>query len=230
MTPSRTSIVATRERGITLIMIVLIIGAIFIAAGVALPEITSRIDNQTSRETSDRISDLQEAMTAYTRDLQQLPTSLDHLGRTNGTRAWRGPYVQQIIQGWAGQAGDYRRDNWNRTYRWRRTNRYQGTIISSGPNGRFGDSDDLRIAISVFDVLRSITMDRLDVVNIAISNYNARFGQSAPLWGSAAMIVRQLQLRRFLPRGPVFDRDAFGAPLRTVGRPVTAFSSRNTRR
>lgn len=217
-----------RSRGLALAMIVLMIGVLVVAAGVAFPDIMPRIDARTADETSDRMAGIETAIRSYARDHLAVPASLDELGTPTGRAKWKGPYVERGIEGYAGDEADYRRDNWSREYEWKRHSARRGTLRSTGPNGTSGDADDIVRDIDIGDILEEITLAWLARINVAITNYNQRYGKGRPLAGPPSAIIRLLKNRRLLPSS-TSNTDAFGSSWISVGNPVRSFRSRNAR-
>lgn len=211
--------------GVTLLELVVVMAIIALLAGVAMPGIGSMIRSQREDETAMRMEEINKGTIAYARDHLAVPRVLANLSNSTG-RSWRGPYIQESLKG-TGPDPDFKKDVWGRAFRWRRVNSREGRLTSAGANGRFGDGDDLALTIDIRPVLREITLERMERINTAIRNYNAKHQNTKALTGNASTVLRELKRRRYLPNNSSYDRDAFGDAWLLDGSPVTAAYSRN---
>ena len=212
--------------GLTLLELIVVMAIITILAGVAVPTLSTFIDNKTTDESAERMQVISDSMQSYARDLLALPGSLDDLASSSATN-WRGPYIPKYIQGWAATEPDFRNDNWGRALQWSAGSDNTGTITCAGPNGVMGDDDDLSLEVDIRPLLRELTVDRLRIVNTAIQAYNAQDQGEDPLTGNAEAVVDSLKVGGFLPDTQSWDYDLFGTRFNTDGNPVVGFYSSN---
>lgn len=218
---------ASSKAGLTLLELVVVVAIITVLAGVAIPTLSTYIENQTTDESAERMELLAEAMRHYARDNLRVPDELADLVRPDGSDTWRGPYVTDYIQGWARKDPGYQNDNWGRALDWQAGGRVSGDLRSAGANGVMGDEDDLVLNVDVRPLLREITLERLEVINTAVLAYNSQYQASAPLTGDIDQVVSILVQQGFLPGGQEWTEDAFGDPLQVNGNPVTSVFSPN---
>ena len=206
--------------------LVVVMAVITILASIAVPTISTYIENKTEDESAERMEIIAEAIQAYARDHLVPPPDLDSLQTGSGT-SWRGPYIPQYIQGWAATESDFRNDNWSRPFRWVLTNNVEGTITCAGANGLLDDADDLILQVDIRPLLRELTIEWLKVVNAGVTSYNADFLPGQPLVGDAEMVVTQLQAAGYLSSTQNWAYDAFGSILLTDGSPIASLYSSN---
>ena len=212
-----------KRRGFVALAIVMMVAIIVMAAGVVLPDLSTRINNRTEDETQDRMASLFRSVEAYARDYLAVPPNLEVLKNQDGSPRWQGPYLENSIQGWAGTSADPIADAWGRKFQWEASARSTGTITSWGVDGVSGTEDDLTLTVTIEPLLIEVTLARLQSINTAIGHYPTE--GVIPLQAPATNVVAQLQTQGLLSVGPSWHLDAFGDAFLTIGTPVRSFRS-----
>ena len=111
----------------------------------------------------------------------------------------------------------------------------QWTLRSAGPDRSFGTADDLILDVDVSQERRDLTVDRLDVINLAIRLYNEDWLSPpppqvpAPLSATWSTAYGQLVARGYLSNATEFRTDGWGADFVRTGTsgPVVSVRSVN---
>lgn len=93
-------------------------------------------DDAMMKEARATITSIAAACRAYQVDTGRLPTSLENLVRDSGKGGWRGPYLKTPVQ-------SVPADPWGRMFRYTRKDTPGFSVVSAGPDGEFGTSDDV---------------------------------------------------------------------------------------
>jgi prepilin-type N-terminal cleavage/methylation domain-containing protein len=157
-----------KNRGYTLIELILVIVIIGILASIAVQSLKSSDDNQRFISTVDEMEMLARAVVGderlvsggirtdfgYMGDVGSLPPNLDALVTNPGGYAtWNGPYIRSNF---VENSEDYKRDAWNNPYT------YGGLTISSTGGGssvtkQFANSNSSLISNTIYGIVRDQT-------------------------------------------------------------------------
>lgn len=196
--------------GFTLLELLIVMSLVAILAGVIVPATGSMIRSQGRRATVEEMQLLSEAVQEYYRDTRRFPsTPLDLL--SNAAPGWSGPYLRGTVDDpWSGQSG-YVIDGFGNAYTFS-TSGFELTATSDGPDRANGTPDDLSLVVNMTPMLRAMTLDELEVINTAITQYNAAYLGTSPLPGNYAAALSILESNGYLPVGAGYDEDEFGDP------------------
>jgi general secretion pathway protein G len=138
-TPQRRSGHPT-ARGFTLIELMLVLVILGILAGLVLPKFSGRAEQAKETAAVTQIATFKTALSAYEIDTGSYPREQDGLRalivQPADVRGWRGPYLES----------DVPLDPWGHPYVYQYpSKRYANgfDIISMGPDGQLGTSDDI---------------------------------------------------------------------------------------
>ncbi len=196
--------------GFTLLEIIVVVTVLSILAGVAVPVARKAISNAARKATREELDVLAHAAIEYCRDTNNIPLAIVDLERDprrTDSAGWAGPYVEGAIAASATQSG-YQVDGWSRDYRAVRGTTL--TLTSSGDDATFGTADDIQVVVDFTNVRREKTLEKLKVINQAITLYNATWQATAPLDRRYSRALNQLVARGYLPDRNTFLRDAWG--------------------
>jgi general secretion pathway protein G len=126
----------TRQRGFTLIEILLVMTIIAILAAIVIPKMVGRSEQARQTAAHADLSSIKTALDAYEVDNGFYPKSLQELiQQPNNARNWHGPYLETLPQ-----------DPWGNPYVYSYPGRHNPNgfdIYSVGPDGKGGNDDDI---------------------------------------------------------------------------------------
>jgi len=126
----------TRQRGFTLIEILLVMTIIAILAAIVIPKMVGRSEQARQTAAHADLSSIKTALDAYEVDNGFYPKSLqDLIQQPNNARNWHGPYLETLPQ-----------DPWGNPYVYSYPGRHNPNgfdIYSIGPDGKAGTDDDI---------------------------------------------------------------------------------------
>lgn len=222
------------QAGFTLVEVVVVMLIITILAGVAVPVAGKMFDREATKATRAEMAAFDVAVREYFLDTGALPTTATQLAVDPGVTGWSGPYLSGGIAQGGASATDFDADAWGVAYQ-RQTTGDVWTLTSAGPDRAFGGADDIVIAVDVTRERRQQTVDRLEVINLAIRLYNEDWlsppsPQSPdPLSDTWSIAHGQLVGRGYLANAAEYRYDGWGADfVRTGGAgPVVSVTSVN---
>lgn len=203
--------------GFSLLEIVVVVAILTLIAGVAVPVVAKVVEREARASTRTELDLLAAASLEYLRDTGALPTAAAHLGTNPGVTGWSGPYLGSLGLDAKSGLNAHEVDGWSRVYRFR----IAGSVLSidsAGPDGTFGNADDLLVRADATLVRRERTLATLKVLNQAVLNYNATYQATEPLPANWSQALSRLVLRGYLPSATGLENDAFGSPF--VGVPA----------
>ncbi len=218
--------------GFTLVEMIIVMVIITILAGVAVPVAGQAINREAQKATEAELKGFDEAVRQYFSDTGALPVGASALTTDNAVPGWSGPYMSGAIQDSA--SADFDQDGWGVAY----TQTIVGDVWSLRSGGRdrtMNTADDVVLTVDITPQRREITMERLQVINLAIRLYNEDWQSppppavADPLSTSWPTAFTQLVSRGYLPNSPQYLTDGWGADFQRVGvsGPVVAVSSPN---
>ena len=204
---------ATRERGLSLLEVVLVVAVIAILASAVTPAVVQRILDSRIDATRAEVKALSDAMVGrpgeaagafgFVGDIGRLPQTFTELVQPGGLPAYTTNNVRSVGMGWKGpyvnvgdSPTDYSTDAFDSAY----TGASLGQVRSAGPNGTAGDSDDIVyppnppvITGQVTVVLKTISGGKtvVDPANYDVKLYYASNGAEAVLTDSFGPFVFQ---------------------------------------
>ena len=219
--------------GFTLVELIVVMLIITVLAGVAVPVAGKVFDRKAREATQDELRAFDVAVRAYFLDTGALPTTAANLYVDPGTSGWAGPYLSGGV-GAGASTVDFDEDAWGVAYQ-RSSTGDQWTLRSAGPDRSFGTADDLILDVDVSQERRDLTVDRLDVINLAIRLYNEDWLSPPtpqvpdPLSDTWSTAYGQLVARGYLSNATEFRTDGWGADFVRTGTsgPVVSVRSVN---
>lgn len=128
-------IAATMRAGFTLMEILVAVAIIGILGTVAVQSVTSNIEKAKKTAAADSVKNIAAAITTYYLNNRKMPNDLKDLIKEEGDE-------EAIIPGGEGAL----EDPWGTTYKleWKGSSKKRFAVISAGPDGEFGNDDDIR--------------------------------------------------------------------------------------
>lgn len=122
-----------RQRGFTLVELLLVLVILALIAGLVLPGIIGKAESAKAKSASLQVKQLVQRVDEFYLDTGQVPDSLDDLvNEPGGVNGWNGPYVQKSSLN----------DPWGRPYEFRSPGDHGVfDIFSLGADGRSGGED-----------------------------------------------------------------------------------------
>lgn len=209
---------STQKSGFSLVELIVVMSIIAMLVGVVTPAFGTMVRSKARTDTTNEMQLLANAALDFYGDVGSHPTDVNQLLVSSGT-GWSGPYLSGTTDDpWSGQSG-HRIDGFGTAYRFTRSG-VQLTITSGGADRTLGSADDLVLVADATPLLRKRTLDRLAVVNTAITQYNSIHLATNPLSGTWSVAYSRLVSSGFLPIGGPEQYDAWGTAF--VGDPVGA--------
>ncbi|MBI1379885.1 MAG: prepilin-type N-terminal cleavage/methylation domain-containing protein [Planctomycetaceae bacterium] len=205
----------TDRAGFSLLEIVVVVAILTLIAGVAVPVVAKVVEREARVATRTELDLLARASLEYLRDTSALPTAAANLGIDSGANGWSGPYLGSLGVDTKSGLNAHEVDGWSRPYRFR----IAGSVLSidsAGPDGAFGNGDDLLVRADATLVRRELTLATLKVLNQAVLNYNAVYQATDPLPANWSQALSRLVLRGYLPSATGLENDSFGSPFVAV--------------
>jgi type II secretory pathway pseudopilin PulG len=234
------------QRGFSLLGVIVMLAAICVVAGMALPVVAAGSPRTRVDETRAELRALVPAIQSYFWDCRRLPASFTQL-QANSPResGWKGPYLTPLLSARPGVDLALDRDAWNQAYvvtvtstgaAWTPASTTSSiTITSRGQDRTLRTADDLEQIVDVTYLRSKETADEIRILDNSIAAYNALHLEKAPLPPDLDRIFTALYDARLLPRptGSHVDglkTDGWGSayvPLPGDGSPVTSVTSAN---
>ena len=120
---------AGRQRGFTLVELLLVLVILALIGGLVLPGIIGKAESAKVKAAASQVSRLSMAVESYYLDTGATPESLEQLVDNPGQDGWNGPYVKESSL----------RDPWGRDYEYRMPGEHgEFDIVSLGADGQPG--------------------------------------------------------------------------------------------
>lgn len=199
----------TREQGLTLLELVVVVSIAALLTGITTPVVTMVIDEHRLEVTTDNLNVLAAQIERYYGDTLAIPSTLEALVHNPGVTGWRGPYLEEYYDT-SLRFGD---DAYGRPLQL--TNSGNAiTITSLGIDGALGTADDLLVRANLQTIRRRITRERVDIVNAAILRYlGDRSSEVPPLPFDTDELFGVLVEQGYLDDDPSLIVDGWGDAL-----------------
>jgi general secretion pathway protein G len=170
------------EKGFTLLEVIVVLAIISVFAGIVGTVIGTSLLSTEIDASEDRMAALKEALLSYYADVDDFPAStgnaqadLTDLVTDPGVSGWSGPYISAGFEG-----SDFVNDAWKRPLAYDHTpGSASCTIMSNGPDGVYGNSDDMVMTVNATAVYRRKAeriRQELEVVKVAAQAYSVNNG------------------------------------------------------
>ena len=119
-----------RQRGFTLVELLLVLVILALIAGLVLPGIIGKAESAKAKAASSQISRISMSVESYYLDTGNVPSSLEELvNQPSGTDGWNGPYIKNSLL----------KDPWGKPYRYSSPGEHSDFDIESlGADGQRG--------------------------------------------------------------------------------------------
>ena len=119
-----------RQRGFTLVELLLVLVILALIAGLVLPGIIGKAESAKAKAASSQISRISMSVESYYLDTGNVPSSLEQLvNQPSGTDGWNGPYIKNSLL----------KDPWGKPYRFSAPGEHGDFDIESlGADGQRG--------------------------------------------------------------------------------------------
>ncbi|MFT5734655.1 MAG: general secretion pathway protein G [Planctomycetota bacterium] len=225
-----------RRGGFTLVELVVVMLIVSVMAGVVVPVASKVFDRGARKATSAEMQAVAEAVRLYFLDTVSLPVTASALSTDpGGVLGWSGPYLSGGVGNGSGSATDFDLDGWREPYQVSAAGDVW-SLTSSGPDRTRNTVDDIVIDVDITSERRSVTDERLAVINLAIRLYNEDWLSPPPpvsadplsdIWSTA---FAQLVSRGYLSNAVIYLTDGWGDSFVRIGSsgPVVSVTSLNT--
>lgn len=207
-----------------------------VMAGVVIPVASKLQDREARLATRTEMQSVEEAVRLYFVDTGVLPAAASALSVDPGSLAgWSGPYISGGVGNGASSSSDFDSDGWRVPYSVSSSGDVW-TLTSAGPDRAQGTSDDMVIDVDITRERRTITDERVAVINLAIRLYNDDWLSppspqvADPLSDTWATAFAQLVSRGYLANAAAYLTDGWGDSFVRLGSsgPVVAVGSSHT--
>lgn len=199
-------------RGFTLLELVIAVGILTILVGAAVPVTSKVITHRARKATAEELHVLAQAAGAFFRDVGRLPTEIREMLVDPGTvqaPRWSGPYLPGVVADQLSGLTGYEVDAWSRVYRVQ-ASVSRLVIESRGEDNTWDTDDDISIEVDVTPIRRELTLERLRIVNNAVTLYNQLYQATEPLPANFPLVYQTLVDRGLLPLDDDFLYDGWG--------------------
>ena len=119
-----------RQRGFTLVELLLVLVILALIAGLVLPGIIGKAESAKAQAASSQISRISMSVESFYLDTGRTPTTLDEVvNEPSGVTGWNGPYIKNSLL----------KDPWGREYKYRTPGEHGDFDIQSfGADGQQG--------------------------------------------------------------------------------------------
>ena len=119
-----------RQRGFTLVELLLVLVILALIAGLVLPGIIGKAESAKAKAASSQISRISMSVESFYLDTGRTPSTLDELvNEPSGVTGWNGPYIKNSLL----------KDPWDRPYKYRTPGEHGDFDIQSyGADGQQG--------------------------------------------------------------------------------------------
>ncbi|MEW6743478.1 MAG: type II secretion system protein GspG [Planctomycetota bacterium] len=158
---------AAGARGFTLLEMIVVVAILLLLAGIAVPLVATELRRARWEATVEEMKRLAAALENFFADTLVVPRSLDLLvERPERIYGWCGPYVSPGSGGPEGHLNDA----WDRPYSLSRESASR-IVLRSGGDDVDSPEDDLVQEIDFTPIRRKVTLERLAIVNAALTRY-----------------------------------------------------------